>query len=1324
MRLSSSPGGLLRPGAPTTGARHRGAPDRRWRALAAAAVVAALALAAGGLGSPTRALAAGSGTVLLEDDFMSATTTATSYVVGGTNFTPCLTAGPSTSSTPVPGCGGAPDPAGSGALRLTANVNDQAGFLLYDKALPTKAGLDITFNEYQWGGTLADGITFFLTDGTYTLTRAGAFGGSLGYHHITNGAEGVAHALLGIGLDVFGNYTVETNDVATCGPGFTNSSLQPNTVAVRGPGDGRTGYCLLGPVAAAPELATRDGATRPQAVAVRIVVDPPSGASPLVKVYLDGRLVTSVPQPEELKETPTFKFGWGASTGGQNDFHEINFLQVESVVPIRSDLALTATATPVASGDTAVLSLTARTDAASGPVPAGDPVVLTADAPAGTELGAPSGAGWDCAASTALRLSCTRTSAAATDPGTTLPVVSAPLTRTAVGTSGFSTVTASVASVNDDTTLLADNDASAQVRWNPVASAVTAPATAAAASPVATTVDPSVVGSGPFVVEVVDTPDPAIGAVTVVDGRLVLRPAPGASGDLRATYRVTDADGGVSGAAAVSMRVAPVAPDGTLTTTAGSTASARLDAPRGTGAFTAELVARGAHLADARVVVDALGRPVVDVTPAAGWSGTDSVSYRVLDAAGVPSAPATVTVVVRPVAGAADADGVLDADGAARVVTQLPAGTGAGPLTYALVGDGDLGGARATLGPDGELTVTALTGRTGTYPVRYTVSDGAGTSDEAVVDVTIRPYLGAVPAVPATAVAPATSTAPVVHGTTPRTWWADEPAGTRVTVATDGAVTLDPRGASGTFDVPVRVRDASGGVSATRVVRFVVAPVAVAVDGEATASTTPVATRLVPAAPTGTGPFTLAVASGLAPGLGEVVVDGDALRITPAAGVSGTLAVTYAVTDATGLTGAPVRAELRVVPAAADAAARVPAGSTTDVRLPAPTGSGPFTWNVTSPAPTGAGQVDLLAGVATVRAAATSSGSFGVRYTVTDGQGLVSHEATLVVTADPTAPPVVTGGPARRPGAAGGPLTGPRPEPTGSGPFRFAIVTAPAPEQGTATIDPETGVVTFVPAPGFSGEVDVLYAATDGHGSTTPPAVARFDVAPVALPSDEPQPGSPERPARGRAGSPTVLRLPAPVGSGPFTYEIVDGPSPDQGTVTLDPRTGELTFVPARGFSGGVTLRYRVVDADGLGSEPAVLRIDVAPSGSGVPRTTATAGGRTTGQLSVPDGRGPFSWALLEGPTPEQGVLEIDAATGRYTFTAAAGFIGTVRFTYVVTGADGLRSEVLAAEVEVVPALAVTGAELGGLGALALVLLAGGAALVVGVRRRGRSRTV
>jgi hypothetical protein len=149
-----------------------------------------------------------------------------------------------------------------------------------------------------------------------------------------------------------------------------------------------------------------------------------------------------------------------------------------------------------------------------------------------------------------------------------------------------------------------------------------------------------------------------------------------------------------------------------------------------------------------------------------------------------------------------------------------------------------------------------------------------------------------------------------------------------------------------------------------------------------------------------------------------------------------------------------------------------------------------------------------------------------------------------------------------------------------------------------------------------------------------------------------------------------------------------------------------------------------VVDADGLGSEPAVLRIDVAPSGSGVPRTTATAGGRTTGQLSVPDGRGPFSWALLEGPTPEQGVLEIDAATGRYTFTAAAGFIGTVRFTYVVTGADGLRSEVLAAEVEVVPALAVTGAELGGLGALALVLLAGGAALVVGVRRRGRSRTV
>ncbi|WP_136519721.1 tandem-95 repeat protein [Cellulomonas telluris] len=1305
------------------GARHRGAPDRRWQALAAVTAVLTVAVAAVGVTRPDAAAAAGTGTVLLTDDFRSATTVASSYVVGGTNFTPCLTAGTSVTSTPVPGCAGTPDPNGQGALRLTANLNNQAGFLLYDKALPTKAGLDITFNQYQWGGTLADGITFFLTDGRYTLSRAGAFGGSLGYHHQATGADGVAHALLGIGLDVYGNYTVETNDTARCTSAHVSRTLVKNSVAVRGPGNGKSGYCLLGPAVPTSKLNQRgDGRTRPAPVQVRIVVDPPTTTpDPKVAVYLDGDLITSVDQPAELAATPTFKFGWGASTGGQNDFHEINFLQVESVDPIRSDLALTASTTAVASGDTATVALTARTDAASGPVPAGEPVVLTSDAPAGTAYGTPSGTGWDCSASTPTRVSCARTSTTAVDPGTTLPTVTVPLTRTSVGSSGRSTVTATVTAASDDTTLAADNTASAEVRWNPVVSAVEAPATVASATPAPAMVDPVVVGTAPFTVEVVQDQTPTVGTVAVVDGRLVLQPVAGASGDLRSTYRVTDAAGGVSNTATVSMRVSPVAAAGTATTTAGRTASVALDAPAGSGPFTAEVVARGAHLSAASVSVDDAGRPVVVATPAAGWSGTETVTYRVLDRTGVPSAPATVTVVVRPVAGDTTAEGFLDADGRATVTTTLPAGTGTGPFTYALVGDGDLGGAHATVTPSGELTVVADHGVSGSRTVRYTVGDGTSTSDEASVVVTVRPYLGPVAPVAGTTDAPLTADAPTLHGTGPVTWESTGPAGTAVTVAADGAVTLDPRGRSGTFDVALLARDADGQPSATQVVRFVVDPVAVAVDGEATASATPTATVLTPAAPTGTGPFTLSVAAGLPAALGTVAVDaaGTGLEVTPAPGVSGTLSATYVVTDASGLTSEPVRVELRVRPVVDGASARVPSGARTEVPLPAPTGTGPFTWTVTSAGPTEAGTVEVVDGVAIIRASAAYSGPCEVRYTVTDGSGLVSAEAVLAVTVDPTAPDEGAPGTAQQPGTAGSPVAGPTPHPSGTGPFRFTIVTPPAPEQGTATIDPDTGVVTFVPAPGFSGEADVVYAATDANGVTSDPATVTFRISPLAAPKGDTSPGSPGRPATTRAGVPTTVRLPAPVGTAPFTYELVDGPAPGQGTVTLDPRTGELAFVPARGFSGKVTVRYRVVDAQGLASAPQTVRIDVAPAVASAPATgTVAPGESTTVTLPTPVGRGPFTWTLVDGPSPDQGSVTLDPATGRLTFVAARGYTGTVRFTYTVTDADGVRSEVLSAGIEVRAALAVTGAGLLAPVGLALLLLAGGTVAVLSVRRR------
>ena len=169
----------------------------------------------------------------------------------GGNFTgwpgeACLTAGTDTSQSPIAGCDlGTPDAAGSGTLRLTPATTGRAGFTLHNSALTTAGGLDITFQQAQWGGSGADGISFFLVDGATNLTQPGASGGALGYASGNGITPGVANGLIGVGIDTWGNFSATGRApgraARTRRPGQT-----PNRVVVRGPGNGTVGYCFLG----------------------------------------------------------------------------------------------------------------------------------------------------------------------------------------------------------------------------------------------------------------------------------------------------------------------------------------------------------------------------------------------------------------------------------------------------------------------------------------------------------------------------------------------------------------------------------------------------------------------------------------------------------------------------------------------------------------------------------------------------------------------------------------------------------------------------------------------------------------------------------------------------------------------------------------------------------------------------------------------------------------------------------------------------------------------------------------------------------------------
>ncbi|NJK52682.1 MAG: hypothetical protein HC936_07385 [Leptolyngbyaceae cyanobacterium SU_3_3] len=117
-----------------------------------------LGIAAANLGAPVSAQ-----TILFQETFRGSATTAPFIFGSGRDRQgglPCLTA--ATVASALPSCqDGTSDTEGNGALRLTASLIDQRGFVIYDRAIRTQFGLSITFDFFAYNGTGADGTTFF-----------------------------------------------------------------------------------------------------------------------------------------------------------------------------------------------------------------------------------------------------------------------------------------------------------------------------------------------------------------------------------------------------------------------------------------------------------------------------------------------------------------------------------------------------------------------------------------------------------------------------------------------------------------------------------------------------------------------------------------------------------------------------------------------------------------------------------------------------------------------------------------------------------------------------------------------------------------------------------------------------------------------------------------------------------------------------------------------------------------------------------------------------------------------------------------------------------
>ncbi|MEA5496046.1 DUF4347 domain-containing protein, partial [Limnoraphis robusta] len=230
------------------------------------------------------------------------------------------------------------DPEGQGTLRFTSNANDQAGFIIYDFPVRSDAGLELQFDYFAYGGTGADGISFFLIDGEDSPQRSGGFGGSLGYAPRTDqNIPGLVGGYIGIGFDEFGNFaSSQDKGVANDGsPGRT-----PNAITVRGSAENNYQFLTTTGRLNNFNLDTRNTTIRENATrTVKILITQEGLLSVALDLNLNGEIDENETlisefdvQSENGGDFPSnFKFGFAASTGRFTNFHEIRNVKVRTL---------------------------------------------------------------------------------------------------------------------------------------------------------------------------------------------------------------------------------------------------------------------------------------------------------------------------------------------------------------------------------------------------------------------------------------------------------------------------------------------------------------------------------------------------------------------------------------------------------------------------------------------------------------------------------------------------------------------------------------------------------------------------------------------------------------------------------------------------------------------------------------------------------------------------------------------------------------------------------------------------------------------------------
>ncbi|MBD2483845.1 Ig-like domain-containing protein, partial [Planktothrix sp. FACHB-1365] len=293
-------------------------------------------------------------------------------------------------------------------------------------------------------------------------------------------------------------------------------------------------------------------------------------------------------------------------------------------------------------------------------------------------------------------------------------------------------------------------------------------------------------------------------------------------------------------------------------------------------------------------------------------------------------------------------------------------------------------------------------------------------------------------------------------------------------------------------------------------------------------------------------------------------------------------------------------------------------------------------------------------------------------YTVNDGNGGIST-ATVNINVDepPNQPPILVDDTATTQQDIPVTLT-PLNNDTDPEGDNLIIESVNNPNNGTVELNPDTGEVVFTPTPGYIGPASFDYTVNDGNGGTS--------TATVNINVDEPPNQPPilvDDTATTQQDLPVTL-TPLNNDTDPegdnLIIESVN--NSNNGTVELNPNTGEVVFTPTPGYTGSASFEYTVNDGNGgistatvninvdeLPNQPPILVDDTATTQQDTPVTLNPLNNDTD-----PEGDN----LIIESVNnPNNGTVNLNPDTGEVVFTPTPGYTGSASFEYTVNDGNG-----------------------------------------------------